>query len=68
VRTFVRAPLGGTTVYGPLTAPIVLLIGLYAVAFAVLVGAALNAATLQLWLTPEGSLRPRRGRSKTTAA
>ena len=38
-----RVAGGGTSIYGPLSAPIVLLIWLYALAIAVLIGAALNA-------------------------
>ena len=41
--------LDGTSIYGPLSAPIVVLIWLYAVAIAVLIGAGLNAATRVLW-------------------
>lgn len=43
----------GTSIYGPLTAPIVLLIWLYALAIAVLIGAALNAAIRALWPVEE---------------
>ena len=46
-----------TSIYGPLAAPIVVLIWLYFLAIAVLIGAALNAATRQLWPAPD---RPRR--------
>ncbi len=53
VRGAVAASLGGSSIYGPLSAPIVLLIWLYALAIAVLIGAALNAAIRNLW--------PRRG-------
>lgn len=49
VRGVVGASLGGTSIYGPLSAPIVVLIWLYAVAIAVLIGAGLNAATRVLW-------------------
>ncbi len=49
VRGSVGASLDGTSIYGPLSAPIVLLIWLYAVAVAVLVGAGLNSATRVLW-------------------
>jgi membrane protein len=49
VRGTVGASLGGTSIYGPLSAPIVVLIWLYALAIAVLVGAALNAAGRVLW-------------------
>jgi membrane protein len=43
----------GTSIYGPLSAPIVLLIWLYALAIAVLIGAALNAAIRALWPVEE---------------
>ena len=42
--TITASVSGGTSIYGPLSAPIVLLIFLYALAIAVLIGAALNAA------------------------
>ena len=44
VRTIISISVGGTSIYGPLAAPIVLLIWLYVLAIAVLIGAALNAA------------------------
>jgi membrane protein len=49
VRGSIAASLGGASIYGPLSAPIVLLIWLYALAIAVLIGAALNAAVRTLW-------------------
>lgn len=49
VRGSIAASLGGASIYGPLSAPIVLLIWLYALAIAVLIGAALNAAIRILW-------------------
>jgi membrane protein len=49
VRGTIAASLGGSSIYGPLSAPIVLLIWLYALAIAVLIGAALNAAIRQMW-------------------
>ncbi len=49
VRGAVAASLDGTSIYGPLSAPIVILIWLYALAIAVLVGAGLNSATRALW-------------------
>lgn len=49
VRGTIAASLGGTSIYGPLSAPIVLLIWLYALAIAVLIGAALNGAVRELW-------------------
>ncbi|WP_235529100.1 MULTISPECIES: YihY/virulence factor BrkB family protein [unclassified Phycicoccus] len=61
LRGTVAASLkGGTSIYGPLSAPIVLLIFLYALAIAVLIGAALNAAIRTLWPVEERlSLRAR---------
>lgn len=44
LRFVVAVSLGGSSLYGPLAAPIVMLLWLYLVALAVLVGAALNAA------------------------
>jgi membrane protein len=49
VRLSLEASLGGSTIYGPLSAPIVLLIWLYFLAIAILIGAGLNAATRVLW-------------------
>ncbi|MCM3554702.1 YihY/virulence factor BrkB family protein [Janibacter melonis] len=49
VRTLVAGSLGGTSIYGPLSTPIILIVGLYAIAISVLVGAALNAAVRSLW-------------------
>ena len=49
VRGSVGASLDGTSICGPLSAPIVILIWLYALAIAVLVGAALNSATRVVW-------------------
>ncbi len=60
VRGTIAASLGGTSIYGPLSAPIVLLIWLYALAIAVLIGAAFNAAIRELWpAEEERSLRER---------
>ena len=49
LRIWLGASVGGTSIYGPLSAPIVVLIWLYFLAIAVLIGAALNAAGRQLW-------------------
>jgi membrane protein len=61
VRGTIAAALnGGTSIYGPLSAPIVLLIWLYALALAVLIGAAFNAAIRETWPAEEHrSLRRR---------
>jgi membrane protein len=40
---------GSTSIYGPLAAPIAVLLWLYILSIAVLIGAALNAACDQLW-------------------
>lgn len=53
VRGTIAASLGGTSIYGPLSAPIVLLIWLYALAIAILIGAALNAAVRNLFPSPQ---------------
>ncbi|MDC5695736.1 YihY/virulence factor BrkB family protein [Intrasporangium calvum] len=49
VRSALEASLGGSSIYGPLSTPIVLLIWLYVLAIAILIGAGLNAATRVLW-------------------
>lgn len=43
---------GGTSIYGPLSTPIVMLIWLYLLAVAVLIGAALNATLDGIWPDP----------------
>ena len=60
VRGTIAASLGGASIYGPLSAPIVLLIWLYMLAIAVLIGAAFNAAIRNLW--PSGDDRRLRER------
>ncbi|MDO5504151.1 MAG: YihY/virulence factor BrkB family protein [Actinomycetia bacterium] len=49
VRGVIAASIGGASIYGPLSAPIVLLIWLYFLAIAVLIGAGLNAAVRHLY-------------------
>jgi membrane protein len=49
VRWAIEVSVGGTSIYGPLSAPIVLLIWLYVLAIAVLIGAAFNAAIEEFW-------------------
>ena len=49
VRMALEASLGGSAIYGPLSTPIVLLIWLYTLAIAILIGAGLNAATRIVW-------------------
>ena len=51
--TITASVSGGTSIYGPLSTPIVLLIFLYALAIAVLIGAALNAAIRAMWPVEE---------------
>jgi membrane protein len=53
LRGTIAASLGGTSIYGPLSTPIVLLIWLYFLAIAILIGAALNAAIRILWHVEE---------------
>jgi membrane protein len=45
----VETAQGSTSIYGPLAAPIAVLLWLYLLAIAVLIGAALNAAFDQIW-------------------
>jgi membrane protein len=49
VRWIISKSVGGTSIYGPLAAPIVLMIWLYVLAISVLIGAALNAAIESVW-------------------
>jgi membrane protein len=53
LRQFLSASVGGTSIYGPLAAPIVVLIWFYFLALAILIGAALNAASRHLWSVQE---------------
>lgn len=53
VRGVIAGSVGGASIYGPLSAPIVLLIWLYFLAIAVLIGAGLNAAVRQLYPAPD---------------
>lgn len=53
LRQSLGATVGGTSIYGPLAAPIVVLIWLYFLALAILIGAALNAAARRLWPVDE---------------
>lgn len=58
-----------TTIYGPLTAPIALLIWLFVVSIAILIGAAFNAAIGKYWpwAAPASSRAPRVRRSPLLA-
>ncbi len=49
VRWIITISVGGASIYGPLAAPIVLMIWLYVLAIAVLIGAAFNAAIEEIW-------------------
>ncbi len=49
VRVSLEASMGGSSIYGPLSTPIVLLVWLYALAIAILIGAGLNAGVRTLW-------------------
>ena len=53
LRRSLGATVGGTSIYGPLAAPIVVLIWLYFLAIAILIGAALNAAARHIWSVEE---------------
>lgn len=66
LRGFVSTSVRGqsTSIYGPLAAPIVVLIWLYFLAIAVLIGAALNGAVRELW--PSEETRGLRARAVAT--
>ncbi|GAA2104029.1 YihY/virulence factor BrkB family protein [Microlunatus panaciterrae] len=49
LRVVLSVSTGGTSIYGPLAAPIAVLIWLYVIAIAVLIGAAFNAALDVVW-------------------
>lgn len=49
LRWTLQTTVGGTSIYGPLAAPIAVLLWLYLTAIAVLIGAALNATMDRLW-------------------
>jgi len=49
LRWILQSTVGGTSIYGPLAAPIAVLMWLYMTAIAVLIGAALNAVVDRLW-------------------
>jgi membrane protein len=62
LRMILSAAIGGSSLYGPLTAPIAVLLWLYVTALAVLIGAALNAEIDKRFPAPE-TWRARRARS-----
>ena len=49
LRWIIGVSVGGASIYGPLAAPIVVLLWLYGLAIAVLIGAALNATVEDIW-------------------
>lgn len=53
LRWILDMSVGGTSIYGPLSAPIVVLIWFYALAISILIGAGLNAAARIVWPIPE---------------
>jgi membrane protein len=60
LRWILQSTVGGTSIYGPLAAPIAVLMWLYMSAIAVLIGAALNAVVDRLW--------PHKSRTEAAAA
>ena len=64
LRAVIGASVGGTSIYGPLATPIVVLLWLYLVAVAVLIGAGLNAAIDRLWPDPERTEARRQARAQ----
>jgi membrane protein len=63
LRTTLSAAIGGSSLYGPLTAPIAVLLWLYVTALAVLIGAALNAEIDKRFPAP-ATWRARRARAE----
>jgi membrane protein len=59
LRWILQTTVGGTSIYGPLAAPIAVLLWLYLTAIAVLIGAALNAVVDRTW-PHKGPLPPRK--------
>ncbi|WP_375432619.1 YihY/virulence factor BrkB family protein [uncultured Friedmanniella sp.] len=60
LRLVLSASSGSSTIYGPLAAPIAVLVWLYLISIAVLVGAAFNAALDQVWPRLSGIEHPDR--------
>ncbi|MDQ1627123.1 MAG: rane protein [Actinomycetota bacterium] len=67
VRWVIDVSVGGTSIYGPLAAPIVLLIWLYVLAIAMLIGAALNAAIEEVWPCREVTIARQKVRAEREA-
>jgi membrane protein len=55
LRQVLESATGSTSIFGPLAAPIAVLVWLYLIAIAVLIGAAVNAAWDQIWPSRETS-------------
>lgn len=62
LRVFLTATLGGVSLYGPLAAPIAVLMWLYLAALSVLIGAAFNASILSVWPEVAGLTQAERER------
>ncbi|MFP5346634.1 MAG: YihY/virulence factor BrkB family protein [Actinomycetes bacterium] len=60
MRMVIAESVGGTSMYGPLATPIIVMLWLYLIAIAVLIGAGLNAATEVIWPDPRRALARRR--------
>lgn len=58
LRWILQTTVGGTSIYGPLAAPIAVLMWLYLTAIAVLIGAALNAVVDRTWPPQARHLEP----------
>jgi membrane protein len=58
LRWILQTTVGGTSIYGPLAAPIAVLMWLYLTAIAVLIGAALNAVVDRTWPRQVRHLEP----------
>jgi membrane protein len=58
LRWILQTTVGGTSIYGPLAAPIAVLMWLYLTAIAVLIGAALNAVVDRTWPPQVRHLEP----------
>jgi membrane protein len=61
LRWILQSTVGGTSIYGPLAAPIAVLMWLYMSAIAVLIGAALNAVVDRLWPHKSRAAEPTAG-------
>ncbi len=68
VRWIIGKSVDGASIYGPLATPIVLLIWLYVLSIAVLIGAAFNAAVETVWPRREITEARRRRRAATAGS